>query len=241
MDEARKLAEGGAAHGTAVAAGLQTRGRGRESRVWTSAAGKNLTFSLILRYGEGGVPRGLTLRAGLAAARVAAAIDPALEVAVKWPNDVMLGDGKCAGLLAESDGRTVLLGVGLNVRQAPGEMPRAVSIEGRLRELNSSSIPPLFADDARVIPLLLESVLLSLSETLAPAFDSAWHGELEKMLYMKGWLVRFAAGGALKPRIVRGTIAGIREDGALLVLPAGESAPQAFAAGEIRALLPMSN
>jgi biotin-[acetyl-CoA-carboxylase] ligase BirA-like protein len=236
MDEARKLAEGGAAHGTAVAAGLQTRGRGRESRVWTSAACKNLTFSLILRYEGGGIPQGLTLRAGLAVARVAAAIEPALAVAVKWPNDVMLGDGKCAGLLAESDGRTVLLGVGLNVRQAPSEMPRAVSIEGRLRELNSSTLPPLFARAERVIPLLLESVLLSLKDVLAPAFDSAWHGELERMLYMKGRLVRFAAGGALSPRIVCSTIAGLREDGALLVLPAGESAPCAFVTGEIRAL-----
>jgi hypothetical protein len=56
------------------------------------------------------------------------------------------------------------------------------------------------------------------------------------MLYMKGRPVRFAAGGALSPRIVCGTIAGLREDGALLVLPAGESAPQVFATGEIRAL-----
>lgn len=127
---ARALAEEGAPHGTVALAERQTAGRGRLGRTWQSAAGENLTFSVVLR------PTGPVRDAPLLTLGAAAGLAEALELRVKWPNDVVTPDGrKVAGLLAEmeTDGaaiRYVVLGVGLNVNQAafPPELPNATSL-----------------------------------------------------------------------------------------------------------------
>ncbi|MDR2660357.1 MAG: biotin--[acetyl-CoA-carboxylase] ligase [Spirochaetaceae bacterium] len=246
MDEARRLAEEGARHGTAVMAGLQTNGRGRrETRKWTASAGKNLTFTLILRYPDfSHIPTAITLRSGLAAARAAADFEPALapKIAVKWPNDVMLGDKKCAGILAESNGSVVLIGIGVNVTEdfsgAPlaGAAYEAASIAGELALLNVKSAHD-YTKAADNIALLLEKVLDSLSYTLSPAFDGVWRQELERILYMKGQTVRFSPGGvtdaACRTRLVTGRLTGIDADGSILIIPEGKTSPESFAAGEL--------
>jgi BirA family transcriptional regulator, biotin operon repressor / biotin---[acetyl-CoA-carboxylase] ligase len=109
---ARKLAAAGAPHGTLVTAGVQTAGRGRQGRTWEAPAGSALLCSLIVRE----LDPLLSLRAGLAVADVAGA-----AARVKWPNDVLLGEGKVAGVLVEGrpgDGWAVI-GIGVNVAAAP--------------------------------------------------------------------------------------------------------------------------
>ncbi|MDR3356694.1 MAG: biotin--[acetyl-CoA-carboxylase] ligase [Spirochaetaceae bacterium] len=241
MDEARRLSAG-ASHGTVVMAGLQSGGRGRfPSRSWVASAGKNLTFTLILRYsGFSSVPVALTLRCGIAVARAIEALEPLLSplVAVKWPNDVMLGDKKCAGLLAEYDGSVVLLGIGVNVAEDFGGAGRtdaplnAVSIAGALAALDEAAGADC-KDAPHSIQRLLEKVLAELFVTLSPDFDCLWRAELEKRLYMKGRSVRFVTGAAAAPRTVSGMLAGIGAGGELLVIPAGKHEVEAFAAGEI--------
>jgi BirA family biotin operon repressor/biotin-[acetyl-CoA-carboxylase] ligase len=249
MDEARRLSAEGASGGTVVAAGLQTSGRGRyPSRSWLSSAGKNLMFTLILRYPDfSSVPPAITLRLGLAVARAIADLEPALvpALAVKWPNDVMLDNRKCAGILTESSGGEVLAGIGVNVAErfdSNGPAPNAGSIAAALSAADADRAA-LYAAPPHRIPLLLERILLSTRAALSSGFDGVWRNEIEGLLYMKGRNVRFAAGAAIEAadeggRIVNGVISGIRADGALLIIPDGETAPEAFMTGELRVYPP---
>ncbi|MFZ5475704.1 MAG: biotin--[acetyl-CoA-carboxylase] ligase [Myxococcota bacterium] len=126
---ARGLADQGAPHGTVVLAEAQTAGRGRLDRRWTSEPGKNLTFSVVLR------PTCPVREAPLLTLGAAAGLAVALDVRVKWPNDLVDRDGrKLAGLLADMETaqdrvRYVILGVGLNVNQtAFPDLPNATSL-----------------------------------------------------------------------------------------------------------------
>jgi BirA family transcriptional regulator, biotin operon repressor / biotin---[acetyl-CoA-carboxylase] ligase len=103
---------------SALVAGHQTAGRGRLDRRWDAPPGTNLLVSLLF-HDVAGDPSELTRRVGLAAVdacREAAGITAVL----KWPNDVLVGDRKLAGILAErSSIGSVVVGLGLNVRWAP--------------------------------------------------------------------------------------------------------------------------
>ena len=114
----------GAAEGTVLVAEAQTSGRGRLGRRWASPPRAGLTFSVLLR--PGGVPAALLgwlpLLAGVAAAasvRTVAAVDATL----KWPNDVLAGERKLGGILAERTGTAVVIGIGINVWQARADLP----------------------------------------------------------------------------------------------------------------------
>ena len=114
----------GEPEGVVLAAERQTAGRGRMGRAWVAPPGAALTFSLLIR--PEAVPRAcrgwLPLLAGVAVAsgvRAAAAT----EAWLKWPNDVLAGSAKLGGILAEAAGDAVVVGVGVNVSTAPGELP----------------------------------------------------------------------------------------------------------------------
>jgi BirA family biotin operon repressor/biotin-[acetyl-CoA-carboxylase] ligase len=114
----------GAPEGLVIAAEQQTAGRGRQGRTWLSRPGAALMFSVLLRPSP--VPqtaRGwLPLLAGVAttaALRTVASVDARL----KWPNDVLVGDRKLAGILAEQSGDAVVVGIGINVLGAEEELP----------------------------------------------------------------------------------------------------------------------
>ena len=115
-EHARELAGGGAPHGTLVTAAEQTSGRGRQGRTWTAPAGRALLMSLVLRSWAELLP----LAAGLAVADVVAG-----DARVKWPNDVLLGGRKVAGVLVEGRPNEgwMVLGIGLNVAVAPDDLP----------------------------------------------------------------------------------------------------------------------
>jgi BirA family biotin operon repressor/biotin-[acetyl-CoA-carboxylase] ligase len=117
-------ARSGAPEGLVLVAEEQTAGRGRMGRRWVSPPGCALTFSVLLR--PAGVPATLLgwlpLLAGVAVAsalRDTAAVDARL----KWPNDVLAGDAKLAGILAERWGDAIVIGIGINVSQRRGELP----------------------------------------------------------------------------------------------------------------------
>ena len=129
-DEARRLAEQGAAAGAVVVAGEQIKGRGRHGRAWASPPG-NLYASLLLRP-EGTLAEvaQLSLVASLALAEALIALaPPAADVRVKWPNDVLVRGAKVAGLLlesaAEADDRVawLIIGSGVNIASAPAGTP----------------------------------------------------------------------------------------------------------------------
>lgn len=114
----------GAPGGLALAAEAQTAGRGRRGRVWQSGIGSTLTFSLLWRFAQGARElAGLSLAVGVALARVLRAAG-ARDAQLKWPNDVLLPDGKLAGILIEMQGDVLgpsaaVIGIGINVRADP--------------------------------------------------------------------------------------------------------------------------
>ena len=122
QDEAWRLARGDAPHGHVIWAGEQTAGRGRLDRRWHAPAMSGLWFSVILR------PRrpapdivALPLAAGAAVGSALDGFAPG-EVRLKWPNDVLLGGRKVAGILVEGhvhDGimETSVVGVGINLER----------------------------------------------------------------------------------------------------------------------------
>jgi BirA family transcriptional regulator, biotin operon repressor / biotin---[acetyl-CoA-carboxylase] ligase len=115
---------GGAPEGVVLAAEEQSAGRGRMGRTWVSPPRAALTFSLLVRPAT--VPparRGwLPLLAGVAVASAVTAVT-GVQTRLKWPNDVLVGPAKLAGILAEAAGDAVVVGVGLNVSAEPGELP----------------------------------------------------------------------------------------------------------------------
>ncbi len=130
------IAHAGGTHGTVMAAETQTKGRGRFDREWHSAAGENLTFSILLRpnWPAHAAPP-VSLAAGVAVAEVVDLLLPGTPE-LKWPNDILWQGKKLAGILVESfvSRDQVLhsvLGIGLNVNQLdfPGELvDHAVSL-----------------------------------------------------------------------------------------------------------------
>jgi BirA family transcriptional regulator, biotin operon repressor / biotin---[acetyl-CoA-carboxylase] ligase len=118
--EAARQAMQGAPEGLCVVAREQTQGRGRQQRVWISPADAGLYFSIVLRpvrIGERAWPL-LTLMAALAV-RDALLEACGLETDIKWPNDIMVGERKLCGILAETieteTGRAVIIGIGINL------------------------------------------------------------------------------------------------------------------------------
>ena len=113
----------GEAEGMVLAAEEQVAGRGRLDRTWVAPARSALTFSVLLRppLPAASWPL-LPLLAGLAVLD-ALADRYGVTAVLKWPNDVLARDRKLAGILAESAGDAVVIGVGLNVLQKTGELP----------------------------------------------------------------------------------------------------------------------
>ena len=207
-DRARALAQAGAPHGTLVTAGEQRAGRGRQGRTWSAPPGRALLMSIVLRDW----PPLLPIAGAVAVADVAGA-----QAAIKWPNDVLVGGRKLAGVLAEArvqEGWAVL-GIGLNV---------AVRIEDLPPELRDTAAS-LGLEPAAIEPLL-ERLLGALAARLAQAPGELLDGyRARDALVGRG--VRWARG--------EGIARGVDDAGRLLVELAG-GAREALDAGEVHLL-----
>jgi BirA family biotin operon repressor/biotin-[acetyl-CoA-carboxylase] ligase len=130
--ELAALARAGAGPGLVVVAEAQTAGRGRLDRAWTAPPRSGLAFSVLLPQEDSVTRLGwLPLFAGVAvvsALRGFAEIEGVprgrmAEATLKWPNDVLVGERKLAGILAERVENGVIIGIGLNVSLRPDELP----------------------------------------------------------------------------------------------------------------------
>jgi BirA family biotin operon repressor/biotin-[acetyl-CoA-carboxylase] ligase len=127
-------ARAGAAEGLVVVAEAQTAGRGRLDRSWSSPPRAGLTFSALLRptfppAGWGWIP----LLCGVSVAGPLSRL-AGLDVRLKWPNDVLVGERKLGGILTEVVDSGVVVGIGLNVSLREDEIPvptaTSLAIEG---------------------------------------------------------------------------------------------------------------
>lgn len=201
-----------AAHGVpdghVVLADAQTAGRGAHGRGWDSPAGSDLYFSIVTRPGAlepARVPP-LTLAVGLGVARACEALTAA-EVTLKWPNDVLLNERKCAGILVESVSvgeriDRVVIGIGVDVNRDawPDEL---ASIATSLRMVLGEPL-----DRALVLARLLGHVEEEVDRFLERG-PAACVAAVEARL---AWRGREVVCGEQ-----RGTLLGLREDGALLL------------------------
>jgi BirA family biotin operon repressor/biotin-[acetyl-CoA-carboxylase] ligase len=128
---ARKLAEEGALEGEVVVAESQTGGKGRLGRIWISPPNLNVYLSVILRpkLPPLHAPQ-ITLMAAVALAETVQCFIP-LPTEIKWPNDILVGGKKLAGILTESScdpGKIlfVILGIGVNLNFPKELMPEAI-------------------------------------------------------------------------------------------------------------------
>jgi len=115
--EARRLIADGAGHRVVVHARSQSAGRGRRSRSWVSPPG-NLYASVIVNLVRGRDPGQLAFVAALGAMD---ALTPHGDVRLKWPNDVLMGGRKLAGILIEVEGGLAIIGLGVNLVSAPDD------------------------------------------------------------------------------------------------------------------------
>ena len=228
FDIARSFAEQGLPHGTVICADFQEEGRGRLMRPWVADRGKNLLFTIMLRYKDfSSVPKALTLRTGLAVSLAIEDLISSLEgrVQIKWPNDVIIDAHKVAGILTEGDGNNVFIGVGVNVSQR--EFPE----EYRTKAGSLIQFLPDLPDNARFT--LLEKILLRLYGEIEKP-QGHWRESLKQKLYKKGEMVTFVEGAAESSCLIEGTLSGIGSDGELLIIPKGEEKERAFVNGELR-------
>jgi BirA family biotin operon repressor/biotin-[acetyl-CoA-carboxylase] ligase len=120
---AADAARAGAQSGLVVVAETQTAGRGRRERHWESPPRAGLTMSLMVRPEvEQASWSLLSLVAGVGAAEALRA-RTALDVGLKWPNDLLIDGRKVGGLLAEMVGTAVVVGMGVNVTTRAEELP----------------------------------------------------------------------------------------------------------------------
>lgn len=160
QEAAFALAADGAGDGTAVVAEAQTAGRGRRGRRWHAEPGAGLLLSIVAR-----TPLAPSVRPLLSYAAAVAVVETlrrvaGLEARVKWPNDVLIGGRKVAGILLEARDGVVVIGIGLNVRQErfpPDLTGRATSVA-----LETGRVP----DREALLEALLEEV-------------DRWRGRLE--------------------------------------------------------------
>lgn len=220
-------ASAGARSGTCAVALLQTDGRGRRGRSWQARLGDSLTFSVLWRFdGGAGALSGLSLAVGVALVRALRAVG-ADDIALKWPNDVLHGGGKLAGILIELQGdmdgpSAAVIGIGLNLRLS-ADLRRGIDQPAAgLRDILT---------DLPVADELLGVLLYHLAEVLQAferdgfgalreewAASHAYHAQPVRMLMPDG-------------RAIEGTVDDVAADGALL-LDVGGSV-QRFSAGEI--------
>ena len=213
MDAASALANGNerAPHGVVIGAEEQSSGRGRRGTTWASPPGAGLYFSLLARpLGAPPLPGWpsplITLAAGVAA-REGVRAATGLSADLKWPNDLIIGRRKLAGILAEGVGidaphQAVVIGIGVNVRPAaypPDVAARATSLEGELGRA---------VDRGQVLASILVSVWdrLALLDRDPGGILQAWRAASPS-----------AAGTRVEWDGKHGTTAGIDDGGALLV------------------------
>lgn len=205
------LAEAGAPAGSVIATERQLAGRGRRGHSWLSASGASLTFSLLWRFPPDLPLTGLSLAVGVALARALEAQGIA-GIALKWPNDVLLKQGKLAGVLIEvvpgARPSAAVIGVGMNL-QLPDELPAEIRQDAAALADAGVGLPTPSILLAQLLAALLDALQSFTAQGFA-ALRDAWQ---ERNAHA-GQQVRLLSDYAAP---LEGYCRGVDGDGALLL------------------------
>ena len=140
--------------GQVIVTEYQSSGRGRLDRTFEAPAQSALLFSFYIKPRNQRSEWGfIPLIAGLSLVRAITTIDTAMNVSLKWPNDLIINEKKCAGIIAQTTNEGIVIGIGLNVSMTPNELPvstaTSLAIEGSTitdRDLLLSHLLNTFAE-----------------------------------------------------------------------------------------------
>jgi BirA family biotin operon repressor/biotin-[acetyl-CoA-carboxylase] ligase len=202
----------------------QTAGRGRLDRTWVAPSGTALAVSVLLRTipvdpaARGWIP----LAAGLAMSEAVAAQLPGRDVAVKWPNDVLVEDRKICGILAEATRDAVVVGAGVNTTMTVEQLPVPTA--------TSFAALGVDVDEDRLLASYLETLDDRLSALIAAgdAVSSGLHAAVTARCTTLGRPVRVSMPAG---RILEGVATAIDAEGRLLV--ESDGAEHAISAGDV--------
>jgi BirA family biotin operon repressor/biotin-[acetyl-CoA-carboxylase] ligase len=207
--EVTRRAAGGAAEGLLVVADAQRAGRGRLGRSWEAPPGTSLMLSLLLRP-TATIERValLPLLAGLALVEASDALVAGAQLSLKWPNDLLAGERKCAGILVEVPAPGVaVVGVGVNVDWRAVRRPEALAHATSLAEAAGGEV-----DRWRLLSVLIEQL---------DRHYCAWR--TDPAAFLPAYRERCATLGRpvrveqVNGQTLEGTASRITDDGALLV------------------------
>ena len=208
-DEALAWAADGAKDFSLVVADEQTQGRGRLDRKWSTPKGSAIAMSLILRPSAPLRPH-LSRTVGLAALSISdACLGLGLSPRIKWPNDILLGGKKVAGILVETvwsgdEADSLVIGMGINVGRS--SVPPAESLRFPATSLEDELGRALSREE--IIFLVLEAIQKRGREIGAESFIRSW----EERLAFRGETVQVSAENG-EP--VCGVLEGLDLDGGL--------------------------
>ncbi len=206
----------------------QTAGRGRQARQWQTPPGAGVAFTVALP--EVVIPQPLDaswlqLLSLITGAIVAEAVsrETSDEVSVKWPNDVLIGEKKVAGILGEIIPGGVIIGIGINIEIPPDALPTPQSTSLHLH----GAAPRGLAD--RLVSTVVSGIMTRLPSPGGVVNDETWE-------WLTGWMstvgrdvrVEFPDGHSVAGRAV-----SLERDGTLRVQPAGGDDALAVTAGDV--------
>ncbi|PSL38766.1 BirA family biotin operon repressor/biotin-[acetyl-CoA-carboxylase] ligase [Labedella gwakjiensis] len=219
-----------------IATDTQTAGRGRLDRTWVTPPGSALAVSVLLRPAVpierlGWIP----LIAGLAVARTADSLLDGVEdvgVAVKWPNDVLIGGRKLCGILAEltADG-SVVVGAGINTAATADELPVDTATSLAVEGASTTAVDDVLSTYLTELSSLYRSFVDAGGDATAAGIRAA----VTERCATVGSRIRLDMPGG---GVVHGTARGIDADGRLVVQPHDGSGLLPVSAGDVTHVRP---
>jgi BirA family biotin operon repressor/biotin-[acetyl-CoA-carboxylase] ligase len=227
-DIIEKFARDGVKEGVVVFAESQTRGRGRLGRKWASPAEKGLWFSLLLRPDL--LPHETTQLtvASATALRRALEAQTGLKPEIKWPNDILLGGKKVAGILTEMNAEVdrikyVIIGIGVDVNQNPRDFSLDLKIIATSLKIELGKA----VSRSELAVKILRELDADYQRICSGNFEDVAE-EWEKHCKTIGQEVVIRTGS----REIRGRAESLAEDGALL-LRTEHGRPERIVAGDV--------
>jgi len=216
--------------GTLIVARSQSAGRGRKGRSWASPPGVNVYASLILK-GFKFLPAQASWIGSLAALETLRSTAPRLEFSVKWPNDILCGDAKIAGVLCEGkldssnpEKSGIVIGMGMNVNMDAGSLAAL----GRPATSLLAEIGTEFGD--------VDGIALSLGEEAMFLYETANRDGIDvlhKMWKAENCLAGKNVEAALDDgSVLSGKVEGFSLDGSIVVR-LGDGSRRSIASGEV--------